>query len=1191
MKRYIVSLILCVACSVLPALAQVTTGIIAGTVTDQTGAVVPDTPVTITNTATGATRTMNTNTSGGYRFEALPQGVYQVNVKATNFKESVTNAVEVHAASTTTVDVKLQLGKATEHVDVEANAIQVQTDNASLGETVEGQQVRELPLNGRSFVQLTQLQPGVSAANNFDSKNKGLQGGVDFSVNGNATTNNLYLVDGANNNDTGSNRTILVYPSIESIAEFKMLRNSYGAEYGQAAGAIINIVTRSGTNNWHGSAFYSGRNTVLNARTYFAAQRTALANAAGQTLPFNGKDKLNRNDWGYSLGGPILKNKLFFFWSQEWNHQINGITKTACVPTAAEASGDFSQGVSCGEPAPNIPAGLQAPGNPLKFANPTQAGLLIAQKYPLPNQVTTNGNNWSASLPVPLYWRQENLRVDYNLTKSNTLMGRFTQDTWSNPAYNAGYWGEDPFPALNDAWAQPSKSIVGKWTRTIGTTMVNDATFTYSNNRINITPSGLDPNNGNLFGPALQNAISAAIPPQFPESLKTAPASIPTINSGLGNYGSNNTFQTIAPWNNTLDLYVAKDDASKIHGKHTIKFGALVSWNGKNEDVATSSSERPTFTSSDGNLTLPSVPGFTGTGNNLANVLLPGAVWNLQETSTNVRAQLRWHDYEFYVADNWKITPRLTLDLGVRWSFLYAPYQPNNQITNFQPGLYNPALSPRDACNGLWIVAGTDPCGAANAQFGTAFSSGTPGPGRALVNNNNHAIAPRLGIAWDPWGDGNTAIRVGGGEFFQRERVSRYTLVSNAPFAVTATYNRALGGPTSSAAVNPSAAPAGGIDPRDTIPVSWQWNVSIQRSLARDTTLELGYVGNHAYHQTSSFDLNQIAPQNWLAASFLTNTDAQAAGLFTFNNYDTALAWWTHQGDATYNALQVLFKTRYKRSQLTAAYTWSHSIANVILDDSSGGIGFQSFTLPTDPSLDRGNSAVNRPQIFTANFNYFLPDLTQANRFVKGAFGSWELGLITTQASGNSNTVYQGTLQENADLRQGAAFGDGLQALFNSSNTRGMQRPLIVPGQSCAFDQGSQVFNPNAFTLVGYQIGTIPSNTEPRGYCRGPSLMDTDLSLDKNFKLTERVRMQFRMDFFDIFNRANFRGDQINGVGGGTTFSSVNCGPQLATGMYAPCSPANNVISHQSVATGFGQATQVVGNAGREIQYGLHITF
>ncbi len=1191
MKRFIVTLFFCVTCLALSALAQVTTGIVAGSVTDQTGAVVPDAPVSITNTATGAARTQNTNSSGDYRFEALPAGTYQVAVKASNFKESVTNAVEVHAATTTTVDVKLQLGSTTEHVDVEANAIQVQTDNASLGETVEGQQVRELPLNGRSFVQLTQMQPGVSAANNFDSKNKGLQGGVDFSVNGNATTNNLYLVDGANNNDTGSNRTILIYPSIESIAEFKMLRNSYGAEYGQAAGGVINIVTRSGSNDWHGSVLYSGRNTALNARTYFAAQRTAIADAAGETLSHDGKDKVNRNDWGYSLGGPVLKNKLFFFWSQEWNHEIRGITKTACVPTAAEALGDFSQGVSCGEPTPTIPVALQVPGNPLQIANPSAAGLLIAQKYPLPNQAMVNGNNWSASLATPLKWRQENIRADYNLNSHNTFMGRFTQDTWSNNAYNAGYWGEDPFPALNDNWIQPSKSIVGKWTRTIGTTMVNDAEFTYSNNRINITPGGIDPGNGRLYGDALLNAISSAIPTEYPQSIKRDPAGVPTMWGGLGNYGSGNNYWSIAPWNNTLDLYVAKDDASKIIGRHTLKFGLLMSWNGKNEDVSTSSSERPIFATGDGNLTYTDAAGtIRGTGNNLANVLLPGAAWNLQETSTNVRAQLRWHDDEFYIADNWKVNSRLTIDAGLRWSFLDAPYQPDNQITNFQPSLYNPSLSPSDACNGLWHVAGVDPCGAANAQFGTNFSSGSAGPGRALINNNNHMIAPRLGIAWDPWGDGNTAIRAGGGEFFQRERVSRYTLVDNAPFAITANYQRPLDG--GSAVLNPGAAPSGGMDPRAIVPVSYQWNLSVQRNLAKDTTLELGYVGNHALHQTSSYDINQIAPQNWLAASFMSNGDAQKAGFYAFNNYSSALTWFTHQGDATYHSLQALFKTRYKRSQLTAAYTWSHSIANVLLDDSSGNIGPESFMDPTNPNLDRGNSAINRPHIFTANFNYYLPDLSRANTAVRGALGGWELGLITTEAMGNSLTAYQNGLQENGSLRNGAAYGDGLQGLFNNANQRSMQRPLIVPGQSCGISQGDQVANPDAFTLMGYQIGTIMPNMEPRGYCHGPSLMNTDLSIDKNFKLTERVRMQFRIDLFDLFNHANFRGDQTNGLAGASaTFATVNCGPANAAGLYAPCSPANNVVSHQTLTNGFGQATSVVGNAGRELQYGLHITF
>jgi len=1167
MRRYIVSLILCVACLMLPAYAQVTTGIVTGTVTDQTGAVAANVPVTITNTATGATRTMNTSSGGDYRFESLPTGTYQVTVQAPNFKESVTNSVEVHASSTTTADVKLQVGSATEHVDVEANAIQVQTDNASLGETVEGQQVRELPLNGRSFVQLTQLAPGVSAANNFDSKNKGLQGGVDFSVNGNQTTNNLYLVDGANNNDTGSNRTILIYPSIESIAEFKMLRNSYGAEYGGAAGAVINIVTRSGSNDWHGSVLYSGRNTALNARTYFAAQRTANAEASGVTLPHDGKDKVNRNDWGYSIGGPIIKNKLFFFWSQEWNHEIRGITRSACVPTAAEALGDFSQGLSCGEAAPTIPVADQAAGNPLKIANPSPAALLMIMKYPLPNQATdSQGHNWSASLPTPLMWRQENVRVDYNLSKNNTFMGRFTQDSWSNNSYNAGYWGEDSFPALNDNWIQPSKSIVGKWTRTIGTTMVNDAEFSYSNNRITITPGGTGDNNGRLTGTALLNAISAAIPTEYPQSIKRDPAGIPTLWGGIGNYGSNQNYWSIAPWQNQLDLYVAKDDASKVIGKHTIKFGGQISWNGKDEDVSTSSSERATFGTGGWATNTP-------TGNDLANLMIPGALWSgYSETSTNVRAQLRWHDDALYIADNWKVTPRLTLDLGLRWDKLDAPYQPNNQATNFQPSLYNPALPASDACNGLWVVPGTDPCGAANAQFGTSFTSGTPGPNRSLVNNNNHLFSPRLGIAWDPWGDGNTAIRIGAGRFFQRERVSRYTLVANAPFAVTQSFNR----PLDSAIPLPpggGASPAGGMDPAATLPESWQWNVSIQRSLARDTTLELGYVGNHAYHQTTSYDINSIAPQNWLAASFNTAAQNQTAGFFAFNNYNGSLTWWTHQGDANYHSLQALFKTRYKRSQLTAAYTWSHSIANVIMDDSSGGLGYQSAMYSGNPGLDRGNSAINRPHILTANFNYYLPDLNQANHFVKGAFGGWELGLITTEASGNSITAYQNGLNGTG----------GLNSLFNTGFNQA-ERPMVVAGQSCNLNQGDQIFNPAAFTLVGYQIGTISPNMEPRGYCRGPSLMDTDLSIDKNFKLTERVRMQFRIDLFNAFNHANFRADGIGSVNGGTVFSGANCGA-------AACSPTNSVISGQTITNNFGQATTVVGNAGREIQYGLHITF
>jgi len=291
----------CFLCVSLPLAAQKVTGTIAGVVSDPAGAVVAAADVTVTNPATGAVRTAKTSDRGEYAFADLPAGSYDLTIKAPNFKEYVSKGVQLFVSSTTTVNASLTVGSATEQMTVEANALQVETSSGAVGNVVEGNQVRELPLNGRSFAQLTQLMPGVSPQSNFDSKHKGLEAGVDFSVNGNNTTGNIFLVDGVNNNDIGSNRTILVYPSIDAIQEFKILRNSYGPEFGQAMGAIINIVTKGGTNQFHGGAFYFGRNDIRNATDYFN-------NLSG--IP---KDKLRRNDYGYDLGGPGMKKKKRIF--------------------------------------------------------------------------------------------------------------------------------------------------------------------------------------------------------------------------------------------------------------------------------------------------------------------------------------------------------------------------------------------------------------------------------------------------------------------------------------------------------------------------------------------------------------------------------------------------------------------------------------------------------------------------------------------------------------------------------------------------------------------------------------------------------------------------------------------------------------------------------------------------------------
>ncbi len=1172
-----------------PAWGQRTSGSISGQVTDASGAAIPNATVTLVNKSLGTDRTTTSNGQGEYTFDDVQVGTYEVDVAAAGFRTYAETGVIVNVATATRTDAHLAAGGANETVTVSADQIQVQTESGSLGNIVDGTQVKELPLNGRSFVELTQLGPGVSAANNFDSKNKGLQGGVDFSVNGNPTTNNLFLVDGANDNDVGSNRTILVYPSIESIAEFKMLTNSYGPEYGQASGAIISIATRSGTNSFHGSAFYEGRNDALAAYTYFARRN------AGQGQPLNGKDKLRRNDWGYSIGGPIKKDKLFFFFNEEWNHEIRGFTQSACVATAAERAGDFSSPVgtvngqpvmSCNEPQPTFPTAIAAAGNPHALAAIDPSGALLAQYYTLPNKpLNVGGNNWSESLPTFLKYRQENVRGDYNLSKRNVLMGRYTQDTWTNPSYNGNqYWGDSIFPVINGNWAQPSKMAIGRLTTTISDSLVNDAEFAYSNNRINITPGGTDA--------GLEAQLTTAFPTLYPASLKQSSEATPQIWGGLGNYGSNQTIQSIAPWNNTLDIYTVRDDVSKVKGRHAIKFGLFLGFDGKNEDTSTASSERLTFSTMD--YQVDSALGGVPTSNNLANVLIPGNPFTLSETSTNVRAQLRWRDYEFYGGDTWKITPRVTLNYGLRYSLLRNTFQPNNQITNFVPSLYDPTLPAGDACNGLIHAPGSDPCAAANKEFGTSYTSGGVGPNNSLQPENNHMVAPRLGVAWDIFGNGQTALRLGGGQFYQRERVSRYTLVANAPFAVSVSnVPRALGGPTPPAgSLSAAASPDGGYQLSSTRPNSWQWNATVEQTLAKNTVLQVSYVGNRGIHLTSSYDVNAVQPANWLAATFESNYQS----LRPFAN-DGQLQYWTHQGDSYYEALQSLFRTQVKQFRFQAAYTWSHAIANILTDDSSGGSGDADFTVGSDPRLDRGNSATNRPNIFIANATYFAPKLTGSNGLERGVLGGWEITGITNADSGNSFTIYQNGLGEDTALVNANLGGTpgAVNSLFQTGITSN-QRPLIVPGQSCTSSgiSGDQVVNPNAFTLVGYVLGNYSTNTEPRGYCHGPKLVNTDLSLDKNWQVRERINVKFRFDAFDLFNHANFRADQLNG----TLAANVNCGATTPVNVngtiqqqYAACSPTNNVVSAFTPGQNFGQSTGLVGNAERQFLYSLHIDF
>ncbi len=1137
-----------------------TSGQIAGSVTDQNGAVVPDATITAVQVETGSTRTLTTSADGNYSLVNLAIGTYRLTITKTGFKETSVSNVVVNVSNVTRQDVTLETGAVSEVVNITADNVLIETQSGTIGEVVSGEQVRELPLNGRSFTQLTQLQPGVSAANNFDSKQKGLFGGVDFSVNGNSGQANLFLTDGANNNDTGSNRTILLFPSIEAIAEFRSLRNSYGPEYGQAAGAIVSIATRGGSNSFHGSVFYFGRNDKLNATEFFT-----------KTIGLP-KDQLRRNDYGFSLGGPILKDRLFFFYSQEWNKEIRGRSRFGSVPTVAERAGNFSQprilanGTRCSGPA----IGGGRPGEATQIiptANLSAAGLSLVKIFPLPNvSTTTSCNNWAASANSPIDFREENVRIDYNLNSKNKIFGRYTQDDWSNanPILVGSLWGDDAFPTIESSWTQPSKQVAIKLTTQLSSTAINDVQFSYSANRINVDPGA---------GGDLNAEINSKIPGLFPTSGKVNGDNRPhpVFWGGIApfNSSSGSDLWTQAPFRNALDIYTVRDDFSVVKGNHTLKMGFLYDTAAKNEDSGPNNEATQFWGPCCAN----------NSGNALADVLTNGSRFGFSETNTMPVGQNRYKNLEFYFGDTWKARPNLTLELGARYSLLYEPTDKRDLISGFSPAAYNPARPATDPCNGLVVPKGTNPCaGIAGASTPVEFSN------RSLRENNYKNLAPRLGIAWDVFSDGKTAIRGGFGTFYLRERTSPYfaALTTNSPFAISNGGERTLDGTVYAGLGAASAgSPRFGLSPEAATPYSLQFNVSVGRQLWKETVLEVGYVGNRARKQLTHNDVNQVKQENQKAAAFAANANAVNA-FRPYSNYGSIYQF-ERNGRADYDSMQVLFRTRFAKSfNFQAAYTFSKSKADFGLNDSSGGSSAFAVLDRNNRDFDFAESDINRPHIFVANMIYNLPEFKGSNPFVTTILGGWEIASIVQVSSGTSLTP-----QLFATGIQGVGLPQSFQAGITGTGTGvANQRPIRVESEPCTLEgtKGSY-FNPRAWTLVGYKIGeTIPTKST----CAGPGTKNVDLSVYKNFApswlkssfLGEGARVQFRLEFFNAFNTVQFGGGSlpVNFYNG-----TVQCGAN-------PCSITNNTITSAGAApNNFGVAQSTKG--GREIQYALKLYF
>ena len=1149
------SLLLALTLALSPALAtaQRITASIRGTVTDPSQAVVVGSKVTVTGEETGLTRSTVTNSEGNYLFAELPVGSYRVEVEANGFRTAARTKIGLSVAETRAVDFELVAGQLTETVTVESNALQVQTVGGEVAGLITGEQARELPLNGRNFIQLTLLMPGVNAIEGLNVRDKGLSGGSDLSVSGGTTTSNMWMVDGANNNDFGSNRTLLVYPSVDAVEEFKIQRNNYGAEFGQAGGAQVNLVTRGGTNTWRGSAYYYMRRDSLNATDYF--------------LKKNNQEKapLKWDDIGGTIGGPIIKDKLHFFFSEEYNKDARSTVRTSFVPTGTERLGDFSGSrlTGCTPPIPNDPlTGQPFPGNKIPADRLSPAGLALVQLYSLPNNTPSSGcNNWVSAVKTPVDWRQENARLDWTMSNTTRLMLRYTQDTWKA---DTNQWGDDPWPVVSSLWNQPGRSLVAQLNKNIGSKAVNTLTFSYSMNKIEVTRGGENPD--------LVTQINSALPTTFAPGEKQQGGAAQPLFWGSGPYGA---LWNQAPWVNNQDLFVVKDDYSAVFGKHFVKAGVLFSRNHKNEEPANTSQESVAFGGASGFMGPNGFVRGATTGNPLADLLLNGMVYDTGELQRNNSVKIRWMDIEGYVADSYKLSSRMTLDAGVRLSRLVMPFMADDRYGSFNPDAVVPSLG-NSPCNGVMYAPGKNPCPAAG------LSGGSDGPNRSLQPQKAILVAPRLGFAWDVDGNGKSAVRGGLGLFYSRERVSPALSMGGAPpFSGTTSVTRTLDVASSVTGQTATGfgAPGSGWEQKAGNPYNWQWNVTYQRELFRNTTLELSYVGSKGGNMTGNTNINQIPagdPNGNGIADRVEYARTGSVALRPLNGIagigDGNVAFWQHNRSSIYHSLQTQLVSRFGHaSQFQLSYTLAKAISDEPMNSADSGISqVITYTDNSNPGLDRGRALIDRRHVLSGSMVLGLPTFEDRNAFMKNVLGDWQVTGIVSAASGYPITIYAGNVP-------GLSGNGGASGTGQVNN----QRPNRVEGQPCHVDSDNkeQWLNPAAWTLNGFQIGTIGNSG--RGICDGPAFFQADLALYKNIKLRGRLRLQLRAEVFNVFDTVN-----LNMSNGGTvnaTYNAQNVRFDTPTG-----NTASTILSADPVGN-FGQ----IGSARdpRQVQIGARFSF
>jgi hypothetical protein len=1059
--------------------SQMNTGEIDGVVQDPTGSVVPNASVSAVEASTHLEYSTKTNGSGEYLLAQLPVGRYNLTVSLEGFKQIVQPNIEVHAGDRLRQAFTLELGEQSESLTVSVLPGLLQVESAAIKDTIEQQQVIDLPLKGRDFIDLVALTPGVTTAPAGTRGSALQQTGQTYGILGQRGGHNLYLVDGVSVTDEAFNNLVLS-PSVDAVQEVNINQTSYDAEFGGKSGGIINVITKSGNSSFHGSVFEFVRNDIFDAKNFFVK-------------PTQSKPPFKQNQFGGSIGGPIQRNKTFFFADYEGERVRKSLTDTFTVPTAAEASGNFTgSGITVNNPNTGTPFA----NDTIPVIDPVAQALLakVAQGLPggFPAIIAPNATVSATDLST-IGINQFDARIDHTFGSSDSVFvrGSIFDDNEFDP-FGLGALNETLVPGFGYNLRTHTDNLSATWSHIFSTSWMNEVRFGW----LWVGGGQISPNAGTDLAAqtGLQGVSSNPLDTGYPAVTIT----------GFSTLGEST--QYVSRKDNDYELY---DNAIWHHGTHTVKFGGYFFH--LDFEPVNALNARGTFAFTNATA--------GGTGNSLGNFLAGVPNQGLVGVQGRGMLQGRTNWAHFYIEDGWQIFPSLKLDIGIRYEYNQAVTDANNNmaiVNTLVPG-------------GEFVIASNNQgqiSPAASALLADIpipyVTSSQAGWNNSLLQGRPLRLAPRIGLAW-ALPDHKTVIRSGFGIYTNQ---AAYSIIQNAAlnlpfyFAKTVTNSAVLCGGTACSTENILAPAANGFVSANNINHDFKieynnvWNLSVERSLSSTTSIQAQYIGSYTVHADNETYQNLFPNDGLDPATGLHLRPIQQMSGFPSVTWD---------GWEKYHALALTFTQRLWRGlTVNSNYTWSKA-----LDDASNpGPDNAGPNFPQDPAnlaAEKGLSDFDHRHRFVTNFLYQIPFLKNSEGWVHTAFGDWQVGGIWTLQSGAPFTVNLST-----DV---ANNGEPLSAPS--------QRPNLACNPNSGPRTTAQWFNTSCFTAPDL----FTYGNAGRDIVIGPSLDNFDATLQKEFAVRENMRLQFRLDVFDFFNHPNFNAP----VGAGRTLSNSSSFGQITS--------------------------------------------